>query len=128
MVTLPPPPAAVEDVDFLFVRPSPHAQAQPPVHKRCSVFRAAAEEAHRYKWIGSERAGRDLGPEALRRWAGQHWRGFLRACCLEHLQGRRYWVELDRGDFGLLARGGMTSGHCSPRSSGCCRRGRRTWT
>jgi len=28
----------------------------------------------------------------------------LRARWLEHLQGKRFWVELDRGDFGLLQR------------------------
>jgi hypothetical protein len=33
-----------------------------------------------------------------------HWGGFLRARWLEHLQGRRFWVELDRWDFGLIQR------------------------
>jgi hypothetical protein len=33
-----------------------------------------------------------------------HWSGYLRARWLEHLQGKRFWVELDRGDFGLLQR------------------------
>jgi hypothetical protein len=28
----------------------------------------------------------------------------LRARWLEHLHGKRFWVELDRGDFGLLQR------------------------
>ncbi len=37
-----------------------------------------------------------LGPE--------HWWGYLRARWLEHLQGSAFWVELDRGDFGLLQR------------------------
>lgn len=30
--------------------------------------------------------------------------GFLRACRLEHLQGKRYWIELDPNDIGLLRR------------------------
>ena len=34
----------------------------------------------------------------------EHWWGYLRARWLEHLQGKRFWVELDRGDFGLLQR------------------------
>ena len=41
---------------------------------------------------------------ALRRWVQCHWWGYLRARWLEHLQGKRFWVELDRGDFGLLQR------------------------
>jgi hypothetical protein len=38
----------------------------------------------------------------MRRWVKEHWWGYLRSRWLEHLQGRRFWVELDRGDFGLL--------------------------
>src|SRR5262249_23262364 len=60
------------------------------------------QEALRYKWIESEKAGRDLGEAAIRRWVQQHWWGYLRARWLEHLHGKRFWVELDRGDFGLL--------------------------
>jgi hypothetical protein len=69
---------------------------------RSSVVTDAEEEAMRFMWIESEKAGRDLGEAALRRWVRLHWRGFLRARWLEHLQGLRFWVELDRGDFGLL--------------------------
>jgi hypothetical protein len=36
------------------------------------------------------------------RWVHDHWNGFLRARWIEHLQGRAYWMELDRNDFGLL--------------------------
>ncbi len=67
-----------------------------------SVYVDGEQEALRYKWIESERAGRDLGEAAIRRWVQCHWWGYLRARWLEHLQGRRFWVELDRGDFGLL--------------------------
>ncbi len=52
----------------------------------------------------SEKAGFDLGETAIRRWVQCHWWGYLRARWLEHLQGKRFWVELDRGDFGLLQR------------------------
>ncbi len=69
-----------------------------------SVYEDSVAEANRYKWIESEKAGRDLGEEAIHRWVKQHWCGYLRARWLEHLQGRRFWVELDRGDFGLLQR------------------------
>jgi hypothetical protein len=61
-------------------------------------------EALRYKWIESEKAGRDLGESAIRCWVREHWNGFLRAKWLEHLQGRTFWIELDHNDFGLLQR------------------------
>jgi len=72
--------------------------------ERLSVFVDGECEAQRYKWIESEKAGHDLGESAIRRWVKEHWGGYLRARWLEHLQGKRFWVELDRGDFGLLQR------------------------
>ncbi|MGF1582575.1 MAG: hypothetical protein ACFCD0_24900 [Gemmataceae bacterium] len=70
--------------------------------EKCSVFAECTKEAERYKWIESEKAGYDLGENAIRRWVKEHWCGYLRARWIEHLQGKRFWVELDRGDFGLL--------------------------
>jgi len=72
--------------------------------EKCSVHAESEQEALRFKWIESEKAGHDLGEEAIRRWVREHWWGYLRARWLEHLQGKRFWVELDRGDFGLLER------------------------
>ena len=72
--------------------------------EKCSVYADSDQEALRFKWIESEKAGCDLGESAIRRWVQNHWWGYLRARWLEHLQGRRFWVELDRGDFGLLQR------------------------
>jgi hypothetical protein len=72
--------------------------------EKCSVYAEGEQEALRYKWIESEKAGCDLGEAAIRRWVKDHWWGYLRARWLEHLQGKRFWVELDRGDFGLLQR------------------------
>jgi hypothetical protein len=71
---------------------------------KSSVYVESEQEALRYKWIESEKAGHDLGDAAIRRWVKDHWWGFLRSRWLEHLQGKRFWVELDRGDFGLLQR------------------------
>jgi hypothetical protein len=71
---------------------------------KASVYVESEQEALRFKWIESEKAGRDLGESAIRRWVQTHWWGYLRARWLEHLQGKRFWVELDRGDFGLLQR------------------------
>jgi hypothetical protein len=72
------------------------------VTEKCSVYEDSEQEAMRFKWIESEKAGRDVGEDAIRRWVREHWWGYLRARWIEHLQGRRFWVELDRGDFGLL--------------------------
>jgi hypothetical protein len=72
--------------------------------EKASVYVEGEQEALRYKWIESEKAGHDLGEAAIRRWVQQHWWGYLRARWLEHLQGKRFWVELDRGDFGILQR------------------------
>jgi hypothetical protein len=72
--------------------------------EKSSIYVDCEQEALRDKWIESEKAGRDLGEAAIRRWVQQHWWGYLRARWLEHLHGKRFWVELDRGDFGLLQR------------------------
>jgi hypothetical protein len=72
--------------------------------QKCSVYEDSQREAERYKWIESEKAGYDLGENAIRRWVKDHWSGYLRARWLEHLQGKTFWIELDRGDFGLLKR------------------------
>ncbi len=66
------------------------------------LFEAAAIEAHRHKWIESEKAGYDLGDRAIEAWYSEFWRGFCRECYIEHLGGKRFWTELDSGDFGLL--------------------------
>src|SRR6266516_1128691 len=72
--------------------------------EKSSVYVDGEQEALRYKWIESEKAGRDLGETAIRRWVQNHWCGYLRARWLDHLQGKRFWVALDRGDSGLPKR------------------------
>lgn len=62
------------------------------------------EEADRHKWNESEKAGYDLGEEAIRDWVRKYWNGFLRAKWLDHLYGRKFWIELDQVDFGILRR------------------------
>lgn len=70
----------------------------------CSVYADSLREAETYKWIESEKAGRDLGEEALKRWVRQYWNQYLRARLIEHLEGKVFWAELDQNDFGLLKR------------------------
>jgi hypothetical protein len=67
-----------------------------------SIHERGASEALRHKWIESEKAGRDLGDAAIRHWIKRYWNAFLRERWVEHLEGRVFWNELDRGDFGLL--------------------------
>ena len=74
----------------------------PPVEQRQSLFEVSAREAHSHKWLESEKAGRDLGDGAIAEWYRLYWRIFCRECYIEHLQGERFWLELDTGDFGLL--------------------------
>jgi hypothetical protein len=71
---------------------------------RGSVHEACIEEENRHKWIESQKAGYDLGEGCIREWVKRHWTGYLRARWVEHLQGKHFWIELDRGDFGLLQR------------------------
>jgi hypothetical protein len=59
-------------------------------------------EALRERWYQSERAGRDVGESAIRHWVHRHWPGFLRARWIEHMLGERFWIELGRGEFGIL--------------------------
>ena len=83
---------------------APPHQPGGPFYQQKSVYRDCVEEADRYKWIQSERAGYDLGEAAIRQWVKEHWTGYLRARWVEHLQGTCFWIELDQGDFGLLER------------------------
>jgi hypothetical protein len=70
--------------------------------QQASVHQQSTVEANNHRWIASEQAGCDLGMKAFYQWFHDHWNGFLRARWLEHLEGKIFWTELDRGDFGLL--------------------------
>jgi hypothetical protein len=71
---------------------------------RSSIHDEGEREAHKYKWIASEKAGRDLGSHAINCWVRDHWHGFLRAKWVEHLKGVRRWEEFETNDFGLCQR------------------------
>jgi hypothetical protein len=83
--------------------PTASRPAYEPADRR-SIYADCEAEAAKFKWIESEKAGRDLGDPAIKRWVQDHWWGYLRAKWLEHLQGKCFWIELDRGDYGLLVR------------------------
>ncbi len=68
------------------------------------LFRLAIQEAEKHKWIESQKAGHDLGEAALRDWSRRYWWRWCRDRWIEHLNGDRFWSELDQQDFGLLKR------------------------
>jgi hypothetical protein len=70
--------------------------------ERRSLREDSWNEACAEKLYQSQRAGRDVGNDAIREWVDVHWPGFLRARCIEHLLGTRFWVELKREKFGIL--------------------------
>jgi hypothetical protein len=72
--------------------------------ERRSLNEDSWREACAERWYRSQDAGFDMGEHALRQWVRLHWRGFLRARWIEHMQGVRFWIELDRCEFGLLRR------------------------
>jgi hypothetical protein len=69
---------------------------------KLSLWDDCKREIDCHKWIESQRAGYDKGHDCVLEWIGMHWTGYLRAKWLEHLQGNAFWIELDRGDFGIL--------------------------
>ncbi|MFW5857993.1 MAG: response regulator [Planctomycetota bacterium] len=85
-------------------RPDPYEEQAPLPEERGRLFDEATREADRYKWIESEKAGHDLGENALRDWHKNYWRSWCRERWIEHLHGDRFWVELDQNDYGLLRR------------------------
>ena len=69
-----------------------------------SLYDLAQAEVDKHKWIRSKEAGRDLGEAAVFDWVQKHWHDCLKACWLEHLQGGKFWIELERSTFGVLNR------------------------
>jgi len=68
-----------------------------------SLYQRYREEVERHKWIASEKAGRDLGEQAIRDWRDMYWREWCRARLAEHLAGTVCWRELGLDQFGILA-------------------------
>jgi hypothetical protein len=78
---------------------------EPPLpEERFSIFDEGWNEADKHKWHRSEQAGYDLGEEAIREWVRHYWHRFLRHKWVEHLYGTKFWIELDKVDFGILRR------------------------
>jgi len=66
-----------------------------------SVHQVVRRELDLHKWLESEKAGMDLGEDAIRDWVQRYWDKFLRECWLEHLLGKVHWTELGGDNFGI---------------------------
>jgi len=67
-----------------------------------SLFCESLSEAERHKYIESEKARRDLGPEAIEDWQRRFWTQWLRHRWVEHLMGDVCWEEFDDWRLGRL--------------------------
>lgn len=66
-----------------------------------SVLQVVQSELELHKWLESEKAGMDLGEQAIRDWVQHHWDRFLRECWLEHVLGIVKWTELGDSNFAI---------------------------
>jgi len=70
--------------------------------EKVSVHAVSIEEAHRHKWIESEKRGHDLGEEAIRDWYCRYWLEYCRAKRIEHVIGRHSCREFEDGPSALV--------------------------
>ena len=68
-----------------------------------SLYDEAESAIQEYKWLESEKAGRDLGDEAVEVWTKSHWLRFYRLRFVWHLQGNVSFDEFGSECFGLAA-------------------------
>jgi hypothetical protein len=74
-----------------------------------SVYEEAEKALREHKWLASERAGRDLGHDAVREWTKSYWLRFYRWRFVQHLRGEVFWKEFDAAAFGIA--GGRLMAH-----------------
>ncbi|MFP4057988.1 MAG: hypothetical protein ACLF0G_14060 [Candidatus Brocadiia bacterium] len=67
-----------------------------------SLFLRANLEAERHKYLESQKAGRDLGHQAIADWHRRHWTLWLRERWLEHLLGTTRYEEFEPERFARL--------------------------
>ena len=68
-----------------------------------SLFELAWQEAQQHKYVESQKAGEDLGFDAIDAWQRDHWTVWLRHRWMEHLLGLVCWEEFEFEEFGTLA-------------------------
>ena len=69
------------------------------VHRK--VYEEARMAVQEYKWLASEKAGRDVGIEAVREWVQIHWLRFYRHCFVRHVCGETFFEEFGTDCYGL---------------------------
>lgn len=67
------------------------------------VYEEAERAIQEYKWIESEKAGRDLGIDAERDWVESYWRSFCRCLLVQHLRGEAFCEEFGAECFGVFS-------------------------
>lgn len=67
------------------------------------VYEQAERAIQEYKWIESEKAGRDLGVDAERDWIESHWSTFCRSRLVQHLRGEAFFEEFGAECFGVVS-------------------------
>lgn len=87
------------DISPIKSRLSPESGASARIS---SLTKSSYIEALKHKWIASEKAGHDLGDEAIRDWLANYWGRWCRARWIEHLMGQTFWAEFDMEAFGSL--------------------------
>jgi hypothetical protein len=80
-----------------------HAGIAERAAKRSSVYEQADQAVQEHKWIESEKAGRDLGDEAVKHWSRSHWLRFYRWRLLQHLRGEVYFREFHPRTFAVVS-------------------------
>src|SRR5437867_3217749 len=66
-----------------------------------SVYEEAEKAVREHKWLASERAGHDLGHDAVREWTKSYWLQFYRWRFVQHLRGEVFWKEFDAAAYGI---------------------------
>lgn len=66
------------------------------------VYDEAERAIQEYKWMESEKAGRDLGLDAEREWIEVHWRRFCRSRFVRHMRGETFFEEFGAECFGVV--------------------------
>jgi hypothetical protein len=66
------------------------------------VYEEAEKAALEHKWWESERAGRDVGLDAVREWTRAHWLRFYRYRFVQHLRGEAYFREFHPRTFAVV--------------------------
>jgi len=69
---------------------------------RGRIYEEARQAIQEHRWLQSEKAGRDVGPEAARDWTRRYWLRFYRTRFVQHLRGQSFFEEFGNECFELM--------------------------